>query len=242
MGIFVATMITAAAMIILWRYDSARMLSPFLQFATAASPDAISVTQRILSDTGLAGNWRGNFCAALACLPGARQFGHDRSVNRLGIRDRAGLADDPVHDRSDGRAFRHALSRRPGARTGFVLSGRRCGLARSSFSVRPSAMQACCIAASTCVACAVIGLGLAQSVSQRDELAALRSRPHVQPADQTLRAAERSPIVRIFGRLDPDPLVRRPRPRPDLGRHIVEHEIARLKSAPPAPDGVRPRR
>ncbi len=63
-GIFVATMITAAAMIVLWRYDSARMLSPFLQFATAASPDAISVTQRILSDTG----WLGTGAATFAPL------------------------------------------------------------------------------------------------------------------------------------------------------------------------------
>jgi hypothetical protein len=36
-GILVATMITAAAMIILWRYDAARALSPFLQFASVAA-------------------------------------------------------------------------------------------------------------------------------------------------------------------------------------------------------------
>jgi hypothetical protein len=54
-GIFISTMIIAAAMIILWRYDSARALSPLLQFATSASPDAISIAQRIMSDTGWLG-------------------------------------------------------------------------------------------------------------------------------------------------------------------------------------------
>jgi hypothetical protein len=63
-AIFLATIVTAAAMIILWRYDSARALSPFLQFATAASPEAISMAQRILSDTG----WQGTGAATYAQL------------------------------------------------------------------------------------------------------------------------------------------------------------------------------
>jgi hypothetical protein len=63
-GIFVATIIAAAVMIVLWRYDSVRMLSPFLQFATAAPPDAISITQRILLDRG----WQGTGAATYAQL------------------------------------------------------------------------------------------------------------------------------------------------------------------------------
>jgi hypothetical protein len=55
MSAFVATLIAAAVMVVLWRYDSLRALSPFLQFATGTSPKAISVAQRILSDTG----WQG---------------------------------------------------------------------------------------------------------------------------------------------------------------------------------------
>jgi hypothetical protein len=63
-GMFVATMIIAAAMIILWRYDSLRAISPFLQFATSASADAILTAQRILSDTG----WLGTGAATYASM------------------------------------------------------------------------------------------------------------------------------------------------------------------------------
>jgi hypothetical protein len=63
-GILIASMIAAAAMIVVWRYDSLRMLSPFLQFATATSREAISVAQRILSDTG----WQGTGGATYAQL------------------------------------------------------------------------------------------------------------------------------------------------------------------------------
>jgi hypothetical protein len=62
-GILVATMIVAAGMIVVWRYDSARMLSPFLQFATASPSDAILVAQRLLSDTGWAGTGAGTYAA-----------------------------------------------------------------------------------------------------------------------------------------------------------------------------------
>jgi hypothetical protein len=63
--ILVATMLVAAAMIVLWRYDSTRALSPFLQFATASSSDAISVTQRMLSDASWLGAGAGTFSALL---------------------------------------------------------------------------------------------------------------------------------------------------------------------------------
>jgi hypothetical protein len=63
--ILLATILVAAAMIVLWRYDSTRALSPFLQFATASSPDAISVTQRMLSDASWLGAGAGTFSALL---------------------------------------------------------------------------------------------------------------------------------------------------------------------------------
>jgi hypothetical protein len=63
--LLVATMLVAAAMIVLWRYDPTRALSPFLQFATASSPDAIAVTQRMLSDASWLGAGAGTFSALL---------------------------------------------------------------------------------------------------------------------------------------------------------------------------------
>jgi hypothetical protein len=61
----IGTMITAAAMIIVWRYDSSRGLSPFLQFASTSSADAISITQRMLSDSRWSGTGAGTFAAIL---------------------------------------------------------------------------------------------------------------------------------------------------------------------------------
>jgi hypothetical protein len=63
-GILVATMVAGAAMIVLWRYDPAHAVSPFLQFASA-SPDAISVAQRLLSDTAWSGTGAGTYAALL---------------------------------------------------------------------------------------------------------------------------------------------------------------------------------
>jgi hypothetical protein len=63
--IFVATMVIAATMIVFWRYNSGGSLSPFLAFATAASPQAISVAQRILSDTNWLGTGAGTYAPLL---------------------------------------------------------------------------------------------------------------------------------------------------------------------------------
>jgi len=60
-GVLVTTIVIAAVMIILWRYDSARAASPFLQFASDKSTEAISVTQRLLSDAGWRGTGAGTF-------------------------------------------------------------------------------------------------------------------------------------------------------------------------------------
>jgi hypothetical protein len=64
-GVLLITIMIAAAMVIVWRYDSTRALSPFLQFATASSQDAISVTQRLLSDTSWLGAGAGTLAAVL---------------------------------------------------------------------------------------------------------------------------------------------------------------------------------
>jgi hypothetical protein len=49
-------------MIVIWRYDAARALSPFLQFASNTSPEALSVMQRLLSDA----SWLGVGAGALS--------------------------------------------------------------------------------------------------------------------------------------------------------------------------------
>jgi hypothetical protein len=63
--VLVGTMAIAAAMVIIWRYDSSRDLSVFLQFASASSADAISITQRMLSDNRWLGTGAGTFTAIL---------------------------------------------------------------------------------------------------------------------------------------------------------------------------------
>lgn len=61
----VGTMTVAAAMVVIWRYDSSRALSPLFQFATGLSADAASMTQRMLSDSRWTGTGAGTFAAVL---------------------------------------------------------------------------------------------------------------------------------------------------------------------------------
>lgn len=64
-AVLVATMVIAAAMIILWRYNVSGTLPPVLQFATAASPDSILVARRILADTSWLGTGAGTYAQVL---------------------------------------------------------------------------------------------------------------------------------------------------------------------------------
>jgi hypothetical protein len=166
-GIFIATLITAAAMIILWRYDSVRTLSPFLQFATSASPDAISVARRILSDTG----WLGTGAATYTpLLPIYQELG-------------SSITKAP----STASAFAIELGWPMALFTiavavGLIVILYRGALVRGRDSFYPAAAAACAIIIlgqafcdtsllHSCVAVvgdAVIGLGLAQSVSRGD--------------------------------------------------------------------------
>jgi hypothetical protein len=166
-GIFIATMIAAGAMIVIWRHDSVRMLSPFLQFATAASPDAILVAQRILSDTG----WQGTGAATYAqLLPIYQEFGS--SVTKAP---------------STASAFAIELGWPMtvfiiAAAIGLVVMLYRGALIRGRDSFYPAAAAACTIiilfqtfcdtslsnSGVAMVGDAVIGLGLAQSISNRE--------------------------------------------------------------------------
>ena len=166
-AIFIATMIIAAAMIILWRHDSSHMLSPFLQFATAASPEAISITQRILSDTG----WQGTGAATYTqLLPIYQEFGS--SVTK---------APSTVSAFAIGLGWPMTLFIIAAA-IELIVMLYRGALLRGRDSFYPAAATACTIIIffqafcdtsllNPCVAMvgdAVIGLGLAQSVSNRE--------------------------------------------------------------------------
>ena len=166
-AILLATIIIAAAMIILWRYDTVRSLSPFLQFATAASPDAISIAQRLLSDTG----WLGTGAATYApLLPIYQELGS--SVTKAP---------------STASAFAIELGWPMAlfgiaATIGLVVVLYRGALVRGRDSFYPAAAAACTIVIlgqafcdtsllHSCVAVVgdtLIGLGLAQSISHRE--------------------------------------------------------------------------
>ena len=166
-GILVATMITAASMIILWRYDTARALSPFLQFASAASPDAISIAQRLLSDTAWLGTGAGTYGQLLPIYQGL-----DSSVTGAP---------------TTASAFTIELGR-PMAifiivvTVGLVIALYRGALARGRDSFYSAAAAACGVVIFGQAFCdtsllnsgiavigdAVIGLGLAQSIGRRD--------------------------------------------------------------------------
>jgi hypothetical protein len=68
--VLLATLITAAAMIVVWRFDTNRALSPLLQFATAASTGSLAVAQRLLSDTGWLGTGAGTYTVLLPIYRG----------------------------------------------------------------------------------------------------------------------------------------------------------------------------
>ena len=167
LGIFIATMIAAAAMVIVWRYDSSRMLSPFLQFASAAAPNAISITQRILSDT----SWPGTGAATFApLLPIYQELGSSVTSAPSTASAFAIELGWPM------TLFTIAVT------VGLFVTLYLGALARGRDSFYPAAAaastiiilsQAFCDAGllHSCVdvvAGAMIGLGLAQSVSQRD--------------------------------------------------------------------------
>jgi hypothetical protein len=166
-GTFVATIIAAGAMIVLWRYDSLRMLSPFLQFATATSSEAISVAQRVLSDTGWQGTGAGTYAQL---LPIYQELGN--AVTKAP---------------STAAAFAIELGRPMtlfiiAATIALVVTLFHGALVRGRDSFFPAAAAACTIIIlgqafcdasllNSCVAAisdAVIGLGLAQSVSHRE--------------------------------------------------------------------------
>lgn len=166
-AVLVATMIIATAMTIVWRYDSARAVSPFLQFTSAKSAEAISVTQRLVSDAGWQGTGAGTF---EALVPMYRDLG-------------GSIASAP----STTSAFAVELGwpmtlMLIAIAMSLVVTLYRGALARGRDSFYPAAAAACGVVmlgqafcdasllnSSTAVlADAIIGLGLAQSISARN--------------------------------------------------------------------------
>jgi hypothetical protein len=166
-AVFVATLVIAAAMIILWRYNMDGTLPPVLQFATAASPDSISVTHRILADTNWLGTGAGNYAQL---LPIYQELG---SLMTTPSSTAAALVIELGWPMT---LFVFALA------IGTIVALYRGALVRGRDSFYPAAAAACAVILSLQAFCdasllragiavlgdAIIGLGLAQSVSRSD--------------------------------------------------------------------------
>ena len=127
-GILIASMIAAAAMIVVWRYE---FLAHALAIPAIRNRDVLRgdfSRAATIVGYGLVGNWRGNLCAAFFYLPRARQLSHEGPIDCLGIRDRARLAGNPLHRRGRNWACRNSLSRGSRPRPRFFFSSRSCGL------------------------------------------------------------------------------------------------------------------
>ncbi|WP_146690781.1 hypothetical protein [Bradyrhizobium canariense] len=166
-GMFIATMVIGAAMIVLWRYNSGGTLSPFLQFATTASPDAISVAKRMLSDASWFGTGAGTYAQLLPIYQELGSSATKAPSTAVAFAIELGW---PM------TLFVFALS------LGIIVTLYRGALNRGRDSFYPAAAAACAVIIlgqafcdasllHSCIAVlgdAVIGLGLAQSVSRGD--------------------------------------------------------------------------
>ncbi len=164
-AVFAATLVIAAAMIVVWRYNSSgSALSPFLRFATAASPDAISVARRILADTDWPGTGAGTYAQLLPV------YGETGSSAMSAPSTAAAFAIELGWPMT---LFVFALS------IGVIFALYRGALSRGRDSFYPAAAAACAVIILGQAFCdasllhsgiavlgdAAIGLGLAQSVS-----------------------------------------------------------------------------
>lgn len=165
-GTLAATMIVAAAMIIFWRYDPASPLSPFLQFAEEPSAQAFAATQRLISDAGWSGTGAGTYAAI---FPVYQDLGSSLKAPSSAAVFAIELGWPMV-------VFAMALT------IWLIVTLYRGALARGRDSFYPAAAAACTVVVLGEALCnasllnssiavvgdAIIGLGLAQSVSGRD--------------------------------------------------------------------------
>src|SRR5581483_7212017 len=64
-AVLLATLLAAATMIVIWRFDPDRPLSPLLNFATSTPTNPLAVAQRLLGDTGWFGAGAGTYTVLL---------------------------------------------------------------------------------------------------------------------------------------------------------------------------------
>jgi hypothetical protein len=166
-AVFVATMVIAAAMIILWRYNAGSPLPLVLQFATAASADSISVARRILADTSWLGTGAGTYAQLLPIY---------QELGNLVTTPPSTVAAWVIELGWPMTLFVFALG------IGIVVALYRGALVRGRDSFYPATATACAVVLLLQAFCdasllrtgiavladAIIGLGLAQSVSRSD--------------------------------------------------------------------------
>jgi hypothetical protein len=166
-AVLLATLIIAAAMIILWRYNATAALSPVLQFASTASPGAISVARRILADTSWFGTGAGTYAQLVPIY---------QELSPPGTTPPSTAAAFAIELGWPMMLFVFVLG------IGTFVALYRGALSRGRDSFYPAAAAACTIILLLQAFCdasllrtgiavladAVIGLGLAQSVSRSD--------------------------------------------------------------------------
>lgn len=156
------TMALAAAMVVIWKYDTTRLLSPLLQFANA-SPDS---AQRMLADSGLKGFGAGTFASALPLYESSVNSGSSPPTTISAIAIELGwplaLAILAFAFLLLSMLYRGALNR---GRDSFypILSAACIVIAVGQAFCDPSLLHP----SVAIIFDAIIGLGLAQSVSQR---------------------------------------------------------------------------
>ena len=165
-GFFVATVIIAAGMIVLWRYGASQPVSPLLQFASASS-EAISITQSLLFDTRWLGTGAGTYAAV---LPLYQDLGSSLSTPPSTIALLAIELGQPMCFLAMALTiwlaiilYQGALRRRRDSFYSAAAAAAIVALVGGAFC--DASLTNSCVAV---VASALIGLGLAQSLSSRE--------------------------------------------------------------------------
>lgn len=161
-----ATIALAAIMIVVWRYDAARSVSPLLQFSTG-SAEELSTVQRMLSDSGLKGFGAGTFAAVLPLYQASIHASSIPPTTIAAMAIELGWPQIAVALATAALLFallyRGALQR--GRDAFYPGLSAACVFLVAGQAFCDSSLLNSCVAV---IADTIIGLGLAQSVSRRD--------------------------------------------------------------------------